>query len=225
MSSKDKKDKVLRPWLSSTTTDALGKYGAYTMSWSMKQIGKKGGKWSEIGLDFRVLRKADAGYLKGGGWKLNQAREYVRNFIDGAVFNRILLCDIDACLDHAEKIGDQYSVEYFSEWKALGFKYLSVDGNNSTCALYYFYTNKFEIDVSQNRDGSEMMFMKDLHEDNFDDVADIQRMSVAVLTKISANDYALLFRLLQEGKPLNAQQKRQARLTPLADFFRELADD
>jgi hypothetical protein len=215
--------KILRPWLSSTTTDQLGKYGVHFTTWSMKQIGKPNGKFSEIGLDFRVQRKGDAGVLRGGGWKIKQAREYVRNFIDGACFNRVLVCDIEACLDFAEKQGDTYSVEYFTEWKEAGFKYLSVDGNNSTCALYYFYTNEIAIDVSEKRDGLELHKINDLHEDNFDDIADIQRMSVAVLNKISADDYALLFRLLQEGKPLNAQQKRQARLTPLADAIRNWA--
>jgi hypothetical protein len=162
------------------------------------------------------------GISHGSGWSAEDGRDYLREVLTGAVFNKIILADVERCLQWAHEIGDQESIKYFEERREEGHTYVSIDGNNTSSMISAFLENHPELYF---RDGKgNKKYFKDFSDDEREDIRNEKVLDVVFLRRITVTEMCKLFRKLNKSTHLNDQERRQARITPLSDFVRHIAN-
>lgn len=171
----------------------------------------------KIKVDHSFQRKGGVGY--GGGWPKNAYPQYIKSVMSGKAANTVTVLNIKKCLQDLLEREDQEqyidSIEYYSECLEQGFTHLSIDGNNSTSGIVHFANGSFRT-VGDKYFGElpETMQEKFLsREISFQEVEDA-----------SLQEACELFRLMNSATALNAQERRQARITPLSSFVRHAGD-
>ena len=211
--------KKFRKWFDGDAATGLGRFRRRDERWSMEDLKDE---FESIYLDPRFNRRG--GFKNGGGWNTDQSAKYVRNFLDGVIFNRLLFVDPLECLSRCES---QNSKEYYSDIvENKRAKLITIDGFNSLSALHGAHSGELKIDLSKNKDGSEIGTLVDSLEDRqFRKMANACRIEIAILDKVEVDDLTQLFRDLNSGLPLNNQQFCQAMITPLADWIRKYGEE
>jgi hypothetical protein len=107
--------------------------------------------YSKIYVDHSFQRRG--GLMMGSGWTLHDSEIYACEILTCGADNRVKVADVETNLVYAKKAvaGDlpdfaknytekqlQRNLEYWQDLWDKGYLYLSVDGNNSTSAAYYF---------------------------------------------------------------------------------------
>tara|TARA_R110002110_G_scaffold225491_1_gene439533 strand:+ start:276 stop:1553 length:1278 start_codon:yes stop_codon:yes gene_type:complete len=139
----------------------------------------------------------------------------------------IILADVRGCMEHSQKTQDTVSVAYFSTLLTKGFKYISIDGKNRTATLHSFVDNEFTITGEYiNQDGVteevENAFYKDLTESLRNQFRKNSPIRVTELVGLKSDIFAL-FVNIHDGIPLNEMEKRNASMSPIAEWVRETA--
>lgn len=206
--------KKFREWFDGDAMSGLGKFRRRDHRWSMADLNRR---FDSIYLDPRFNRRG--GFKNGGGWNIDQSAKYVRNFLDGVIFNRLLFVDPSECLRNCKS---QNSIEYYTDIvENKRAKLITIDGFNSLSALHGAYLGELKIDMSEKKDGSEIGTLESsLEDDQFNLVTSSCRIEIATLENVEVDDLTQLFRDLNSGLPLNNQQFCQAMITPLADWIR-----
>ena len=70
----------------------------------------------------------------------------------------------------------------------------------------------------------EKRYFRDMDEEEQNDIQHNERLNVFILRRIGIDDMCNLFRRVNRQKPLNAQEHRQARITPFSEFVRSIAN-
>jgi hypothetical protein len=201
-------------------TDAMvSRYGVISEDkTSLRQISKL---YADTLLDGSFQRWG--GIEHGSGWSVEDGIEYIGNVLSGSVFNKILVAHVTTCLEHARRVNDKESIEYFEEKSAEGYKYVSIDGNNSSSMIHHFLNNHDDLYFIDS-DGKTKLYFKDFSEAEQESIKHDKTLTVTILGKITLSEMTALFRALNKSTHLNAQERRQARVTPLSRFVRELAN-
>ena len=158
----------------------------------------------------------------GSGWSAADGRDYLREVLSGSVFNKIILADVERCLQWAESEGDQESIKYFQTHLKKGWKYISIDGNNTSSMISAFLKNHEEL-YFEDGNGNKKYF-KDFNEHHRDDICHEKVLDVVFLRRIGITEMCRLFRKLNKSTHLNDQERRQARVTGLSKFIRDIAN-
>jgi hypothetical protein len=184
-----------------------------------------------IGLD----NSFNVGSTQEGRWAKPLMTSYMESVLYGMAVAPIVILDLESCLSHC--VEDSNDWKYFKHWLDQGFKFLAIDGNNRSITIHKFYKlNKvflqsrmsYSIQVDN---GSVQSFTLDKDSNayqtlpkplrkKYDDAA----MTVHVVKKATRAEITDLFLRLNSGMPLNAQEKRNAMLTTMAEFVRSVAD-
>ena len=162
------------------------------------------------------------GVDRGSGWTHKDSRSYIENFLIGAVYNRVIVADAEECLKFAKEQHDQESIEYFQSALDRGYKYISIDGNNTSSTLSHFIFNHEEMYVIC--DNGKAHF-KDFAEEKQEDIKYTEKIDFTILRRISKPEICHLFRALNTQTKLNDQEYRQAMPSKLSEFIRNLAND
>tara|TARA_Y100000310_G_scaffold157181_1_gene156577 strand:+ start:1125 stop:1778 length:654 start_codon:yes stop_codon:yes gene_type:complete len=195
------------------------RYGASEDKQSLRKISRL---FRETFLDGSFQRWG--GIEHESGWSIEDGISYVRNVLAGGVFNKIILAHVESCLEHAKKINDRESIEYFEAQYSAGHVYVSVDGNNSSSMINAFLDNHSDLYFLES-DGETKKYFKDFTEDERESIAHDKTLTVTILTKITLVEMTALFRALNKSTHLNNQERRQARITALSRFVRDLANE
>jgi|3_EtaG_2_1085321.scaffolds.fasta_scaffold24127_2 hypothetical protein len=202
----------------SITEAMVSRYGASEDKQSLKKISRL---YKQTLLDGSFQRWG--GIEHGSGWSVEDGISYVRNVLSGSVFNKIILAHVPSCLEYALKINDAESIVYFTEKKEEGIEYVSIDGNNSSSMINAFLENHDEMYFTGS--GGSKKYFKDFTEDERESIQHDKTLTVTILTKITLSEMTELFRAMNKQTNLNNQEHRQARITPLSQFIRELANE
>ncbi len=194
------------------------KWGVHTETHSMGEIRDL---YKETLLDGNFQRYG--GYRKGSGWTKKQGKEYIQHFVRGETFNFVIVVDVEQALWHARKAKDQESIDYFENVLEDGYKYVSIDGNNTSSFISAFMNNEeefavklFESPIAKTFKGYTKKEQNKMeHEDKID---------VKFITKISIREMCELFRNLNTSTSLNEQEYRQARWSKLSKFIRDASN-
>ena len=176
------------------------------------------------------------GVYFGSGWSLKSGVRFLENFFSGKTFNFIMNIDVKHALRHCEEIGCTKSVEYYKEVLEKGFDYVSIDGNNTSSFLAEYVKPKNpdesplkvklpqDLDTSTKPPKKAVEFSK-LPEDIKKQILYCEKQEVILLRNITIDEATELFRALNTSTKLNDQEKRQAKLTALAEFVRECGEN
>jgi len=189
-----------------------GKFDCDEKKWNFIQVQKH---YKSIMLDDSFQRRG--GCERGSGWPKKNQQAYLKSAIEEGVTNSILLANVDECLSHAHAQNDRASIEYFEGVKNKGFKYVSIDGNNTSSTIFHFMENMIETSSGE--------LLSDYGEEQRSEIEHEEKIMVYVFRKIGLDEMTEKFRNVNKSTNLNDQESRQARVTPLAMFVREVANE
>ena len=194
------------------------KYNAKTERKSLHMLEKM---FIETLLDGNFQRYG--GVDRGSGWNIKNGKSYISNFLQGATFNSIINVDIEAALRYCNEIRDLKSITYFNDVLKRGYKFVSIDGNNSASYLIQFISCNEKIQINHISYSKPTSF-KNLTESEQDDIRYTEKINVVILRNITVDQMCDLFRFLNTSTKLNGQEWRQARISGLAQAIRDYGD-
>jgi len=173
-------------------------------------------------------------------WSKREQKRFLVSVFRGWAPSPLILVDIQACYDYHMEVGiDDESIEYYGTLLDLGYKYVSVDGNNRSRALKRFVNGEFGLTTTKDlkiknieqeaykiwKPTKSSRFYHSLPQfikSHFD-----QNVHVIVykVTEASLEDLCDLFLCINDGVTLNPQEKRNAIVCQLANIVRELSED
>ena len=181
-------------------------------------------KWyPEIYLDKSFQRLG--GFERGSGWSQKQCESYMGHLFMKAVCNIVIIAHVDSCLDVAIKLctnpatnnkDSQENLKYWQNLSDKGYKWVSIDGNNTSSTIYHFVEGEIP---ARNPDGSTFTA-----EDVDNDTIYEERIRILELTSITYTQMTELFRALNMSQKLNPQEFRQAKPSQISQFVRASGD-
>ena len=162
------------------------------------------------------------GMENGSGWSLNASLAYIQSLMEDCVYNKIIVANVQYCLQYAERTKDEASRQYFQQLLDEGYEFVSIDGNNTSSTIASFLNHREDL-YYMNADGDKCT-LRDLEEEEINDVIYNEKLDVAILREIGIEEMAVLFRRLNMSTKLNAQEHRQARWSDTAKFIREVSN-
>jgi len=165
------------------------------------------------------------GVDRGSGWSMKNGRSYITNFLMGATFNSIINVDAKAALDYCQHIKCSKSIEYYSGVINAGFEYVNIDGNNSASYLTSFISCNEDIKVKMGNSKKKLISFNELSVDDQDELKYTEKINVVILRDITVDEMCNLFRSLNTQTKLNAQEWRQARISPLSQSIRDYGNN
>ena len=175
---------------------------------------------NKIGLDLSFQSEAR--------WDPKQKSEFVTSLIKGMAPSRIIIANIETCLE--ESVEDSLCYNYFSDWQNRGKEGISIDGNNRTITLDEYLNDQVGIGHGEYNLPSGTIIINEKN-DRFnthpkllkEHISNNIRISVCEYVKATRADLSELFKNINNGVPLNAQELRNATLVPFAEEVRKLA--
>ena len=180
------------------------------------------------------------GVFNGSGWTYANACCYLNSILEGSVENKIILAHVKDCLRHAEDIGDQKSIIYFARAKDEGCEYVSIDGNNTSSAVYAWLQgisvgtkvkNKKETKIFLRSSELEKRIpvscglFTELEMVQQQEISASEKLDVTVYHTITIDEMCSKFRKTNTQTSLNPQEYRQARKSNMADYIRRIAKE
>lgn len=181
---------------------------------------------TEFSIDFLNGVALDLSFQRHACWPLKDMSDFCTSVMLGNAPSPIVVVNIQKSLEKTVKNSEDW--KYFKYWQDQGYKWISIDGNNRTVSLKKFYNNQVPIahgkylrstviEVNSSND----TFLKIPDEIKQKAYADSQ-ITVVEYHVSSRQDCSDLFLNINSGKDLNAQEKRNAKLSPIAKEIREL---
>ena len=140
----------------------------------------------------------------------------------------MVVLDIESCLEYCEDLGDEVSIEYFQGLKDNGYKYVSLDGQNRTKHIQKVVESEVTISTELTVPDEPVYsavneFYKDLPFKVQHHIIKGCDIPVVLIGEATRQDAAKIFKSLNDGVTLNAQETRQSEPTPIADVVRQLS--
>ena len=165
-------------------------------------------------------------------WDKLQQSKYIRSVLLGSAPSpfTVVNCEL-AYQNNCDRGTDNQSIEYFDGLRN-DYQWLSIDGNNRSIALRNFVDGEIKIPAGVYilKNGSSVKIKRGMY-DTFDTMAPAlksQFLSDEVLvieySDILWRELGVLFRNINDGYPLNGQQKRQSFPSPIADYVRNMRE-
>jgi hypothetical protein len=178
-------------------------------------------KWS-VGLDLSFQSPAR--------WPSSQKTEYMTSLIIGRAPTSIVVAHIDSCMEKLSKHSRDYA--YFKKWKDLGFKWISIDGNNRTITIDEYLAGKVSIEHREYLLPSgpvEINSKNDRYNTHPQEMRDYINsfIFIPICEYVNATraDLSDLFTSINHGVALNAQELRNAVLVDFAEEVRDLVQE
>ena len=174
----------------------MNKFIHSNTDWSMELLNQN---FPTIYLDLSFQRMAC--------WSEKAKKSYITSILNGAHPGYLILASVHA---------NAYRNEYFKNLQELGKQYLSIDGNNRSTCIVEFMDDKFSVKVN----GRYRLYS----ELEVNDQAEFRnkRLGIVMYENITKEGCANVFLSHNESQPLSAQEKRNAHIGEISNYFREL---
>lgn len=205
------------------------------MAMNLASVTFKYSEFAELKPSIALDNSFNVGSTDQGRWAKPLMTSYMESVLYGMAIHPIVILDLESCLSHCIEGSNDW--KYFKHWIDGGYKFLAIDGNNRSITIHKFYAldkvwliprKEYSIQVDENRietftvDTNSNVYTKlpKVLKNRFDDAT----MTAHVVKKATRQEITDLFLRLNSGMPLNAQEKRNAMLTNMAEFVRTLSD-
>lgn len=194
----------------------------------------------------RTLTVSRLAYLQGEGkiylddafqsnvrWSTQQKQKYIASIIEGRAITPITLGKISSLKDAVETRNgvEHEDYKYFESLLESGFDWITIDGNNRDNTVCEFLNGnfplqkgKYEIDYNNIFEFSatdDSKYFSDLSADVRNYIENID-INVLEVKESDRRGLANLFSNINEGVPLNDQEKRNAIPSRMGNLVREL---
>jgi len=200
--------------------------------WSLKDVA-----------DRLATVEIDTHFQSPSRWNNKLMKAYLHNLFLGLAPSKFLFADVRECLKNNEINKSKIDIDYYSDWKNRGIRYLNIDGNNRFTAIKMFFDNKFtlepgkyyvkrvdsstpgeryndEYNVVQIKAGKTWSQMND-------DVKKFilnAKILVDVYTKSTRAQLSELFLAVNSGMALNVAEKRNAIISDISKVCRAMGE-
>jgi hypothetical protein len=162
------------------------------------------------------------GFENGSGWDKGNNESFLGGLLEGTNGSEVLRLDLASA---AKFVEDPKTLAWIEElMNERGMEYVVIDGNNTSSAIYHFFKGEVGARDVPDDPKSELKYFSD-----FDESERMQIMCLPItvwdVESLDRDQMTSLFRRLNKSTELNPQEKRQSRITSLAAFVRELAND
>tara|TARA_B100000900_G_scaffold277722_1_gene237491 strand:- start:359 stop:1756 length:1398 start_codon:yes stop_codon:yes gene_type:complete len=165
-------------------------------------------------------------------WDEEQQSDFMNSVVLNMAPSKFIFADVHQCLQSAEDEERVVDIKYFRYWAELGVRWLNLDSNNRSINLLAFFNNKIAMPPGDyDLDGKLVKIVKDMN-DTFDTLPEFmkeffedQTITLEIYTKATREQLSQIFEKVNEGKPLNAPEKRNASTSTIARVIRELAKE
>jgi hypothetical protein len=155
-------------------------------------------------------------------WEKPDQKQYILSLVSGQAGNPFHMADIEECSQWCKE--KEYKVEAaqfdtVKNYETLPVK-LSLDGQNRGVAQSAYVNNEFSAVVD---DSGENKYFKDLTDVEQEAFLDLP-VYLLLYTGSTYSSLSDAFVGLNQGKPMNAMEKRNAIFTPVSDLVRQLPE-
>ena len=177
-------------------------------------------------------------------WKPEQGSSYMTSTVRNMAPSKFIFCDIKKCYESAIERESKVDEEYFKRWLDDGVTFLNLDSNNRTINIVGFIDGSFGVEEGTYEiDGNIFKIKKDLNDKLYFDRDKNEvnytkttlpkaivsafleaKVSLEVYTDTTREELSEVFTRINDGKPLNEPEKRNARTSDVADVVRNLAE-
>ena len=184
--------------------------------------------------DLTPILRADQAFQASifSRWDDDQKSNFMRSILLNMAPSKFIFADVDACLEHAIENEEPLDIEFFEAWKALGVRYLNLDSNNRTINLIDFFGNNIGIPEADYIVRNVVKKITKGKNDTYEKLPKVFReafeereITIEIYTKASREQLSQIFENINDGKPLNAPEKRNASTSKIAEVIRELAEE
>jgi hypothetical protein len=154
----------------------------------------------------------DDSFQRPACWDNEKESSFIDSLIKGNAKNTIMVVNVKECLTHCDLQTEsgQISAAYFGALLKSGYKYVSVDGNNRTRAIWNYYNNIHEQDNDRK---DEFLY---------------SRINIIEIYESTVDDLHEIFINANRGEPVCPQNIRNAIVEPLVGIpgkVREISKD
>ena len=162
-------------------------------------------------------------------WTEEMASSFMTSIITNKAPSKYIFCDIQKCYNSAVEEERYDDIVYYKKWLDLKVKFLNLDSNNRCINLNSFIKNKigiqegtYQVDgifrISNTRNTYKKL-PKNLKESFLS-----SNVSVEIYDNVTRDELSDIFKRLNDGKPLNEPEKRNASTSDTANAIRTFAD-
>jgi len=156
--------------------------------------------------------KLDLSFQRQACWKESAKRNFIEGLLKGDFAGAFLLAKIP---NHQR---DSYET-YFDKLQSEGFEYVSIDGNNRTVTISEFMDDKFTVSPPNSNSFVTYSNLDDEDKKMFD-----EKILLVEYTGISQAECSEIFINHNESEKLRHQELRNAVLSPISSYVRELEE-
>jgi len=179
--------------------------------------------------EFNKLVGLDLSFQSWARWPEKQKSAYITSLIMGMAPSKIIVANIEKCIENFSE--DSYDYKYFQGWRNQGKIAISIDGNNRTIAIDDFLKGKVSLIHGEYNlstgvvliDSTNDRFTK-LPQSMLNHIRNNVNLTICEYQVASRSDLSDLFKNINNGVSLNAQELRNAFLVEFAKSIRELSE-
>jgi hypothetical protein len=165
-------------------------------------------------------------------WTPEQASSYMTSTIRGMAPSKFIFCDVKKCLEYAQDQDSVSDVEYYSRWLYdEGVEYLNLDSNNRVKNSIAFVNNEIAIEASNYFIGTNLFNIEEGKNDTYEKLPetvkeawDTAEIDLHIYTNATRDELSEIFTRINDGKPLNEPEKRNASTSHISNVVRDLAE-
>lgn len=177
-------------------------------------------------------------------WKVEQGSSYMTSTIRNMAPSKFIFCDVKKCLESAKERESKIDEVYFQKWLDAGVTYLNLDSNNRTINIVGFIDGSFGVEEGTYEiNGNIFKIKTDLNDKLFFDRDKKEvdwkkttlpkaivnafleaKVSLEIYEDTTREELSEVFSRINDGKPLNEPEKRNARTSDVANVIRDLAE-
>lgn len=162
-------------------------------------------------------------------WSVEQRSSYITSVLIGTAPSKLIFADVDSCLNFAENNEFSIDVPYYKLHKNNGVKYLNIDSNNRVMAINSFLSGKLGLMHGFYSIGDWHGSIGG-HNDTFDKMPNELKnkflqstLTAECYVNASREDLSYIFCMVNDGRPLNDAEKRNALTSDVARTVRKLS--
>ena len=148
----------------------------------------------------------------------------------GAAPSKFIFADVEQCLQAAIERESVTDIEYYQSWADEGIAFLNIDSNNRVLNTISFLNGEFGIQPARYETASGSVLVVTGKNDTYDTLPSVLReqfdtseITVELYTDATREELSELFIRVNDGRPLNAAEKRNAKTSKIASLIRDLA--
>ena len=180
-------------------------------------------------LDFVDRIVADYNFQSKTRWDINNRQNFIESMILNMAPSKFIFADTKACAATASTKGD---TTYFESAQERDIDFLNIDSNNRVTTIKMFVNDQFSMKPGKYEiNGTIYEIKKDVN-DTYSTLPTALKIefetaliTIELITEATREQLSDIFIRLNDGKPLNEPEKRNAIISDVADTIRHLASD